>query len=115
EAHKIKNHRARSYEMVRDIDKNYLLLLTATPLQNDLRELYNLITLLRPGQLGTWRAFTQRFLARGDRRRPQDPEALRELGASVMIRTRRSSVADVINLPPRRPVHPPIRLTPAEA
>ncbi len=115
EAHKIKNHRARSYEMVRDIDKNYLLLLTATPLQNNLRELYNLITLLRPGQLGTWREFTQRFMERGDRRRPKDPEALRELSASVMIRTRRSSVADVINLPPRRPVHPPIRLTPAEA
>jgi superfamily II DNA or RNA helicase len=32
-----------------------------------------------------------------------------------MVRTRRASVADVINLPPRRPVHPRIALTPDEA
>jgi hypothetical protein len=32
-----------------------------------------------------------------------------------MIRTRRSSVAESLELPPRRPSHPPVRLTPAEA
>jgi SNF2 family DNA or RNA helicase len=115
EAHKIKNHKSQSYELVRDLEKNFLLLLTATPLQNDLRELYNLITLLRPGQLGTWGEFGRRFLVRGDRRRAKEPEALRDLNASVMVRTRRSSVAHDINLPPRRPVHPVITLSAEEA
>src|SRR5438034_11751314 len=76
--------------------------LTATPLQNDLRELYNLITLLRPGQLGTWQEFKAEHLVSGDHRQPRDPEALRALTHEVMIRTRRSSVALDLDLPPRR-------------
>jgi superfamily II DNA or RNA helicase len=115
EAHKVKNHTSARYELIRDIEKNFLLLLTATPLQNNLRELFNLITLLRPGQLGTWLEFRKRFLVRGDPRRTKDVQGLRDLTTSVMVRTRRSSVAHDIVLPPRRPVHPPIELTGPEA
>ena len=115
EAHKVKNHRAARYKFMQRLDRNYLLLLTATPLQNDLRELYNLVTLLRPGQLGTWREFKSRHLTSGDKRTPKDAEALKELTAQVMVRTRRSSVAIALDLPPRRPVHPTITLTPREA
>ncbi len=114
EAHKIKNEKGRAFKLVQEIDKNFLLLLTATPLQNNLRELYNLITLLRPGQLGTWAEFRTRFLVRGDPRRARDPEALRDLTAKVMVRTRRSSVAHDIALPSRRPENPVIELTDAE-
>jgi SNF2 family DNA or RNA helicase len=115
EAHKVKNHKAATYQFIQRIDRNYLLLLTATPLQNDLRELYNLVTLLRPGQLGTWREFSRAHLTAGDRRNPKDPEALKELTAQVMVRTRRSSVALALELPPRRPLHPSIALTDEEA
>src|SRR5690348_9118939 len=114
EAHKVKNHKAARYQFIQKIDRNYLLLLTATPLQNDLRELYNLVTLLRPGQLGTWRDFKRQHLASGDKRKPRNPEVLKELTAQVMVRTRRSSVALALELPPRRPVHPAITLTAAE-
>jgi len=78
----------------------------ATPLQNDLRELYNLVTLLRPGQLGTWEEFRAAHLVAGDHRQPARSEALRALTHEVMIRTRRSSVVDDLNLPPRRPRQP---------
>src|SRR5439155_1035054 len=44
-----------------------------------------------------------------------DPEALRALTHEVMIRTRRSSVVDDLALPPRRPRHPEVKLTRAEA
>jgi SNF2 family DNA or RNA helicase len=115
EAHKVKNHNAARYKFIQKIDRNYLLLLTATPLQNDLRELYNLVTLLRPGQLGTWREFKHRHMASGDKRKPRNVEVLRELTAEVMIRTRRASVALALELPPRRPTHPLIELTPAES
>ena len=114
EAHKAKNARARRYTFLQQLERNYILLLTATPLQNNLRELYNLVTLLRPGQLGTWAEFRRLHLARGNMQ-PVDPEALKELTAQVMIRTRRASVADSLDLPPRRPHHPPVRLMPAEA
>src|SRR5688572_27728457 len=115
EAHKVKNERAARYRFIQQIDRNYILLLTATPLQNNLRELYNLVTLLRPGQLGTWTEFRRLHVAKGDARKPKDPEALKELTAQVMIRTRRSSVAEALDLPPRRPSHPVVRLMPAEA
>ncbi|HKW47078.1 MAG TPA: SNF2-related protein [Gemmatimonadaceae bacterium] len=115
EAHKVKNHAAARYKFIQRLDRNYLLLLTATPLQNDLRELYNLVTLLRPGQLGTWREFKSRHLTGGDKRTPKDADALKELTSQVMVRTRRSSVAIALELPPRRPVHPTIALTPRES
>jgi SNF2 family DNA or RNA helicase len=115
EAHKVKNHTAARYKFLQKLDRNYLLLLTATPLQNDLRELYNLVTLLRPGQLGTWQEFKRQHIAVGNKRKPKNVEALKELTAHVMVRTRRSSVAMALELPPRRPSHPSIELTEPEA
>jgi len=115
EAHKVKNHLSERYKFLQKVERNFILLLTATPLQNNLRELYNLITLLRPGQLGTWGQFRRQHVVRGDPRRARSPEALRELTSQVMIRTRRASVANVINLPPRRSVHPDVELNHDEA
>src|SRR5881409_3623926 len=115
EAHKVKSHRGATYQFIEKIERDFILLLTATPLQNDLRELYNLITLLRPGQLGTWQEFKTQHLVSGDHRQPSDPEGLRALTHEVMIRTRRSSVVDDLDLPPRRPRHPEVKLTRAEA
>src|SRR2546430_11005199 len=57
EAHKVKSQHGATYQFIWKIERDFILLLTATPLQNDLRELYNLVTLLRPGQLGTWPEF----------------------------------------------------------
>src|SRR5437763_3739193 len=115
EAHKVKSQRGATYRFIEKIERDFILLLTATPLQNDLRELYNLITLLRPGQLGTWPEFRAAHLVEGDQRQPRDPEGLRALTHEVMIRTRRSSVVDDLNLPPRRPRQPEVKLTSAEA
>src|SRR2546428_9642331 len=115
EAHKVRSHGGATYQFIEKIERDFILLLTATPLQNDLRELYNLITLLRPGQLGTWQEFKAEHLVSGDHRQPRDPEALRALTHAVMIRTRRSSVALDLDLPPRRPRHPEVKLTRAEA
>src|SRR2546428_12324684 len=96
-------------------ERNSILLLPATPLQTDLRELYNLIPLLRPGQLGPGQEFKAEHRVSGDHRQPRDPEALRALTHEVMIRPRRSSVVDDLALPPRRPRHPDVKLTRAEA
>jgi SNF2 family DNA or RNA helicase len=111
EAHKVKNEKAATYKFISKIRRNYILLLTATPLQNDLRELYNLVTLLRPGQLGTFKDFSSSYMVRGDRRKAKNPEMLKDLTSQVMVRTRRASVAQSLELPPRRPSHPPVELT----
>ena len=75
EAHKLKNRATKIHRFVNQIRKHYVLLLTATPVHNDLTELYGLINVLRPGHLGTIRAFRRNFIARRDpdqllRRRP---------------------------------------------
>jgi SNF2 family DNA or RNA helicase len=67
--------------------------------QNDLEELYNMVTLLRPGHLGTQAAFTKRFVTRGDRRMPREREALRQALSEIMIRNTRALVD--LRLPPR--------------
>jgi SNF2 family DNA or RNA helicase len=100
EAHKLKNRATQVYRFVNRIHKRYVLMLTATPVHNDLVELYSLITVLKPGQLGTVRAFRRQFVDREDKRRPKNTGELRQLLAEVMIRNRRSTVG--ITLPPRR-------------
>ncbi|MGE5549548.1 MAG: DEAD/DEAH box helicase [Bacteroidota bacterium] len=97
EAHKLKNTTTQNWQFVNGLPKRFFLLLTATPLQNDLKELFNLITLLRPGQLGTYRSFKRRFVE--DKHRPKNAGELKGLLAEVMVRNRRSAA---IQLPPRR-------------
>ena len=92
EAHKLKNRSTLAWRFVNRIRKRYALMLTATPVQNDLMELYSLITILTPGQLGTVRSFRRHFLIAGDSRHPQNTPALRRLLSDVMIRNRRSKV-----------------------
>jgi SNF2 family DNA or RNA helicase len=87
EAHKLKNPRTQNWQLVNELRSKYLLMLTATPVQNDLKELYNLITLLKPGQLGTYREFVKRYTS--GKREPRNEAELRELLRSVMIRNRR--------------------------
>jgi SNF2 family DNA or RNA helicase len=91
EAHHLRNARTVLWQFVNRLARTYLLLLTATPVQNDLEELFNLVTLLQPGQLKTVRAFRREHVARGDKRQPRDPEGLRRLLAEVMVRNRRAT------------------------
>jgi SNF2 family DNA or RNA helicase len=100
EAHKLKNRSTLAWKFVNQIRKRYVLMLTATPVQNDLMELYSLITILAPGQLGTVRAFRHHFLESADERRPKNTASLRRLLNDVMIRNRRSKVD--ISFPKRR-------------
>jgi len=99
EAHKLRNRNTRNWKFVSAIRKKYILMLTATPVQNDLEELFNLVTLLKPGQMRTWGAFRKEFFTAGDKRTPANPQELRRMLLEVMIRNRRG---DAIVLPPRR-------------
>ena len=99
EAHHLKNQTTLNWKLVNAIQKTFLLLLTATPVQNNLEELYNLVTLLKPGHLKTRKAFKEQFIVRGNPTDPQNRERLRDLLKEVMIRNTRS--ASQINLPPR--------------
>ncbi|BFT70656.1 MULTISPECIES: DEAD/DEAH box helicase [Paenibacillus] len=87
EAHKLKNKKTTNYTFVNELRKKYCLLLTATPVQNDLKELYNLITLLKPGQLGVHSSFKSNFVV--GKRIPKNEIQLQQELSKVMIRNRR--------------------------
>lgn len=99
EAHHIKNRATLGWKLVNALKRRFLLLVTATPVENDLEEIYNLVTLLRPGQFDTPSAFRKRFIDPKDPTRPRDREALRALLAEVMVRNTRAQSG--LALPPR--------------
>jgi SNF2 family DNA or RNA helicase len=90
EAHKLKNRTTQNHRLVAGLRRRHLLLLSATPMQNDLTELYGLVSLVDPQLFGSFQAFWRQFLL--DRRTPKDPAALRAVLASIMIRHRRQDL-----------------------
>ena len=111
EAHHLKNRTTLNWKLVNSLKKRFILLLTATPVENNLMELYNLITLLKPGQLETATVFKEKFMKRGDPTDPRNRALLKELLGQVMIRNTRALAG--INIPPR--FAQTIRIDPAQA
>ena len=93
EAHHLRDRASQSYKLVDGLNKRFLLLLSATPVQNDLTELYNLLTLLKPGIFKTLKEFRAAYVTAGKPRQPANPERLRELMRDAMIRNTRAVVA----------------------
>lgn len=87
EAHKLKNHKTKNYALVRSLKKRFCLLLSATPVQNKPEEIFNLISLLKPGHLGSHESFTEDF--RSGERELKNEKKLRQLVDKVMVRNRR--------------------------
>ncbi|MDP4155907.1 MAG: SNF2-related protein, partial [Bacillota bacterium] len=88
EAHKLKNNKTKNYEFVQNLKKKFCLLLTATPIQNRIEEIFNLVSLLKPGHLGSETAFYEKY--KRDSRSLNDDEHLKELVNKVMVRNRRA-------------------------
>ena len=99
EAHHLKNRRTLNWKLVDAIKKRFILMLSATPVQNHLVELFNLLTLLKPGLLKTEAQFKKEYVGSKDGRTPKNSEKLRQLMREVMVRNTRS-VVDV-KLPKR--------------
>ena len=112
EAHYLRNKNTQQWKFVNSIKKKYMLMLTATPIQGSLEELYNIITILKPGQLKTVSEFKKTFMQRGDHLKPKNIQRLRELLSGVMIRNTR--VLTHVRLPQRNARIVRIQLTEAE-
>jgi SNF2 family DNA or RNA helicase len=97
EAHYLKNRATSAWQLVNELKKRFLFLLSATPDGNNLAELYNLILLLRPGLLGTEAQFRREYGATRagglslleDRTRR---DKLRCLLSEVMVRNTRAHI-----------------------
>jgi SNF2 family DNA or RNA helicase len=91
EAHTYRNTKSKGRRHISEIPRNYLLLLTATPLCNKLTDLYSLIDLVYPGRLETESSFISRYAADSKCRIPRRDtiHELRNIVYEVMCRTRR--------------------------
>ena len=105
EAHSMKNATTFKHKLVRDLPKRNLLLLTATPLQNNLMELYNLVDLLSPGSLGTWTQFSNKYVSDDKSRSIYSSlrGELQNILSKFIIRTTRNEVRKYIEFTERIP------------
>jgi SNF2 family DNA or RNA helicase len=88
EAHKLKNQKTSNYQFISHLQKKFCLLLTATPLQNKLSELYHLVNILKPGQLGIAQQFQANYAS--GKRATKNEDHLHDELLKVMIRNRRA-------------------------
>ena len=93
EAHHLRDQTSASYRLVNSLRKRFLLLLSATPVQNSLLELYNLLTLLQPGIFKTQKEFRAAYMVAGKPREPANRDKLRDLMRGVMVRNTRALAA----------------------
>jgi SNF2 family DNA or RNA helicase len=99
EAHHLRDQASASYRLVNALQKRFLLLLSATPVQNSLIELYHLLTLLQPGIFRTQKDFRSAYMLPGKPREPVNRDRLRDLMRGVMVRNTRALAA--LRLPRR--------------
>jgi SNF2 family DNA or RNA helicase len=92
EAHHLKRRSTAAWQLVNDLRKRFLFLLSATPVGNDLTELYNLILLLRPGMLSTEARFRRDYGRLDALQEPARREKLRTLLREVMVRNTRAHI-----------------------
>lgn len=100
EAHKLKNNKTKNYEFAQLLKKKFCLLLTATPVQNKIDEIFNLVSLLKPGHLGNQSNFEEYYASKN--RTLETDQHLKELINKVMVRNRRHNTGIEW---PKRQVH----------
>jgi SNF2 family DNA or RNA helicase len=98
EAHRLKNVRSVSARLARSLRARYMLLLTATPIENRLSDLFQLVSLVRPGLLGSAAEFRARH-GRGAGRAVRNVGSLQLALRELMVRHRRSEITLML---PRR-------------
>jgi SNF2 family DNA or RNA helicase len=89
EAHYIRNQDTDRYALIENLDYEEALFATATPIQNDISDLYSIINLVRPGLLGTENEFQERYMVDASSGRVKNSDDLQEKLDQVMIRNQR--------------------------
>jgi SNF2 family DNA or RNA helicase len=89
EAHYVKNEATDRYDLIDNLSYTYGFFLTATPIQNELTDLYNVVSLLRPGLFGSRDVFHHYFV-NCDQETLVNREELQDRLHKVMIRNRRA-------------------------
>jgi hypothetical protein len=102
EAQRIKNWQTRTAQAVKQLVSPFAFVLTGTPLENRIDEIYSIVQYLDPHVLGPLFRFNREYYELDERGRPigyRNLDRLHRAVRSVMLRRRKDEVED--QLPPR--------------
>lgn len=111
EGHKIRNPNTQVSKLVKKFNTPHKLLITGSPMQNSLQELWSLFDFMRPGLLGTHTAFMDHFavpITQGGYANATEyqeataleiAKALKNIITPYMLRRTKAEVQDHIHLP----------------
>ncbi|KAK3608042.1 hypothetical protein CHS0354_031028 [Potamilus streckersoni] len=106
EAHRLKNKNCRLLEGLRMFDFEHKVLLSGTPLQNNVEELFSLLNFLEPEQFNSSDAFQAEF---GNLRTEEQVEKLKSILKPMMLRRLKEDVEK--NLAPKEETIIEVELT----
>ena len=112
EAHTIKNRDTKSSAAAMQLKAANRIILTGTPIQNHLGELWNLMQFINPGLLGSYDYFTDHFINPVAAGNEDTKLQLRRLIAPFMLRRTKQEVAH--ELPDKVEIQVPVSLSEEE-
>ena len=112
EAHTIKNRDTKSSAAAMRLKSDFRAILTGTPIQNHLGELWNLMQFINPGLLGSYEHFNERFIAPINAGQQEARSQLKRLIAPFLLRRTKQEVAR--ELPEKEEIILPVTLSEEE-
>ncbi len=113
EAQAIKNAAAKRTKAAMDLNGDFRIVTTGTPVENHLGELWSIFNFINPGLLGTLPYFNERFANPIERNNDKDVKnALRKLISPFLLRRRKNEVLQ--ELPSRTEITLTVQLSEAE-
>jgi superfamily II DNA or RNA helicase len=101
EAQYVKNHNAKTYRSVRELGSPFTLALTGTPMENNLLELWSLLSITAPGLFADPKGFAEHFAKPIER--TGDAERLAQLRRRIKpLMKRRTKELVARDLPPKQ-------------
>lgn len=113
EAHAIKNKATQTSHSVMKINAQGRILLSGTPIQNDLSEVWNLFEFANPGYLGSYQQFGDRFILPIEKKKDREKQhLLKQLISPFILRRTKAEVLD--ELPEKTELIVPVELSEEE-
>ncbi|KAI3969718.1 hypothetical protein MKX01_020279 [Papaver californicum] len=110
EGHRLKNSGSKLFSSLNTFSFQHRVLLTGTPLQNNIGEMYNLLNFLQPSSFPSLSTFEEKF---NDLTTAEKVEELKKLVAPHMLRRLKKDVMK--NIPPKTERMVPVELSSIQA